>query len=130
MSSLRPSFGEDVASNSLAAAATPTEGNIVVPRWDVLVPWCPSVPMVVETAPPPLWSGKYLHFILAISACTSLYLRSRCACAWHLCHSGLPIITILLLIAFLQRRRLLTNRRILNPWILLGLTLCSTLLSL
>src|SRR3954465_9563631 len=78
MSSLRPFFGEDVASNGLTTVATPTEGDIVVPRWDVLVPRCSSEPMVVETAPPPPWSGKYLHFIRAFSTCTSL---------WHLCCS-------------------------------------------
>src|SRR5436190_7986412 len=82
MSSLRPLFGEDVDSNGLATAAAPTEGDIVVPRWDILVPRCSSEPMVVETAPPPPWSGKYLHFIHAFSTCTSL---------WHLCHSGLSI---------------------------------------
>src|SRR3954469_14833526 len=82
MSSLHPFFGEDVASNGLATAATPTEGDIVVPRWDVLVPRCSSEPIVVETAPPPPWSGKYLHFIHAFSTCMSL---------WHICHSGLPI---------------------------------------
>src|SRR5436190_15031283 len=82
MSSLRPPFGENVDSNGLATTAAPTEGDIVVPLWDVLVPRCSSEPMVVETAPPPPWSGKYLHFIRAFFTCTSL---------WHLCHSGLPI---------------------------------------
>src|SRR3954466_9958952 len=110
MYSLRRLFGEDVSSNGLATAATPTKGDIVVPRWDVLVPRCSSEPMIVETAPPPPCPGKYLHFPRAFSACTSLYLWSRSTCAWHLCHSGLPIITIiLLLIDFLQRRRLSTN---------------------
>src|SRR5438270_611904 len=102
MSSLRPFFGGDVTSNDLATAATPTEGDFVVPRWDVLVPRCSLEPRVVEAAPPPPWSCKYLHFLRVSSACTSLYLRSSGACAWHPCHSGLPIITVLLLIAFLQ----------------------------
>src|SRR4051812_6316612 len=123
MSSLRPFFGEDVASNGLATTATPTEGDVVVPRWDILVPRCSSEPVVVETAPPPPWPGKYLHFLHAFFACTSLYLRSRGARSWHPCHFCLPIITVLLLIAFLQRRHLLTNRRILDPWILLDLIL-------
>src|SRR3954470_21788333 len=82
MSSLRLLFGEDVDSNGLATAAAPTKGDIVVPRWDVLGPRCSSEPMVVETAPAPPWSGKYLHFLRAFSTCMSL---------WHLCHSGLPI---------------------------------------
>ena len=47
--------------------------------------------MIVETAPPPPCLGKYLRFPRAFSACTSLYLRSCCAYAWHLCHFGLPI---------------------------------------
>src|SRR3954462_10618931 len=130
MSSLRRLFGEDVSSNGPATAATPTKGDIVVPWWDVLVSRCSAEPMIVETAPPPPCPGKYLRFPRASSTCTSLYLRSRSTCAWHLCHYGLPIIIILLLIAFLQRRRLLTNIRILNPWILLGLTLCSAFLGL
>src|SRR3954468_214560 len=131
MSSLRPFFGEDVSSNGPATAATPTKGDIVVPRWDVLVPRCSSEPMIVETAPPLLCPGKYLRFPRAFSACTSLYLRSRSTCAWHLCHSGLLIIIIiLLLIAFLQRRRLSTIIRVPDLWILLGLTLCSAFLSL
>src|SRR4051812_42008609 len=91
MSSLRPFFGGDGASNGPATAATPIKGDIVVTRWDVLVPRCSSEPMVVETTPLPPWPGKYLLFIHAFSACTSLYLRLHCACAWHLCHSGLPI---------------------------------------
>src|SRR3954470_13950467 len=119
MSSLQPFFGEDVASNGLATSAIPTEGDVVLPRWDVLVPRCSSEPVVVETAPPPPWPGKYLHFLRAFSACTSLYLRSCGVCAWRLCYSGLPIIITLLLIAFLQRRCLLTIIRILDPWILL-----------
>src|SRR5436190_7973128 len=91
MSSLRPLFGEDVSSNSPATAATPTKGDIVVPRWDVLVPQCSSEPMIVEAAPPPSCLGKYLHFACALFICTSLYLWSCSACAWHLCHFGLPI---------------------------------------
>src|SRR3954468_10333187 len=91
ISSLRPFFGEDGAFNGPATAATPTKGDIVVPRWDVLVPRCSSEPMVFETAPPPPWPGKYLHFVRAFSACTSLYLRLRCGCAWHFYHSGMPI---------------------------------------
>src|SRR4051812_35726792 len=114
MSSLRPSFGEDVASHGLATAVAPTEGDVVVPRWYVLVPRCSSEPGVVETAPSPPWSGKYLHFLHAFSICMSLYLRSRSACSWHPCHFCLPIITVLLLIAFLQRSHLITNRRILD----------------
>src|SRR3954466_12150367 len=82
MSSLRPFFDENGASNGPATAATPTKGDIVVPRWDVLVPRCSSVPMIVETTPLPSWPGKYLHILRAFSTCTSL---------WHLCHSGLPI---------------------------------------
>src|SRR3954471_14529738 len=82
MSSLRLLFDEDVDSNSLATAALPTKGNIVVPRWDVLVPQCSSEPMIVETAPRPSCLGKYLHILLAFSTCTSLC---------RLCHSGLPI---------------------------------------
>src|SRR5436189_4310480 len=91
MSSLRLLFGKDADSNGLATAAIPTKGNIVVPRWDVLVPQCSSEPMIVETAPPPSCLGKYLHFACALSICTSLYLRSCSAYAWHLCHFGLPI---------------------------------------
>src|SRR3954471_13230965 len=117
MSSLRPFFGEDVDSNGLATTATPTEGDIVVPRWDVLVPRCSSEPMVVETAPAPPWSGKYLHFPHARAYGIFVILACR-------------FIIMLLLIAFLQRRHLLTNRRIPDPWILPGLTLCSVFLSL
>src|SRR5438270_6367163 len=106
MSSLRPLFGEDVDSNGLATAAIPTKGDIVVPRWDVLVPRCSSEPMIVKTAPPPPCLSKYLRFPCDFSPCTSLYLRPHSTCTWHLCHSGLPIIIIFLLIAFLQRRRL------------------------
>src|SRR5436305_1158993 len=128
MSSLWHFFGKDGASNGPATAAAPTKGDIVVPRWEVLVPQGSSEPMIVKTAPPPPWPGKYLHFLRAFSVCASLYLQSYDVCAWCLYHSGLPIIIILLLIAFLQRRRLLMNIRILDSWILLGLTLCSALL--
>src|SRR3954470_9697755 len=113
MSSLQPFFGEDVASNGLATSAIPTEGDVVLPRWDILVPRCSSEPGVVETAPPLPWPGKYLHFLRAFSACTSLYLQSRGACSWNPYHFCLPIITVLLLIFLLQRRHLLTNGRIL-----------------
>src|SRR2546430_8258632 len=115
MSSLRRLFGEDVSSDGSATAATPIKGDIVVPRWDVLVPRCSSEPMVAETAPPPPSPGKYLCFPRGSSACPSLYLWSRNTCAWRLYHSGLPIITIFLLFAFLQRSPL--SRRSLDPWI-------------
>src|SRR3954469_16680999 len=91
MSSLQLLFSEDVDSNVLATAALPIKGNIVVPRWDVLIPQCSSEPMIIETAPPPSRSGKYLHFARALSICTSLCFWSCSASAWHLCHFGLPI---------------------------------------
>ena len=46
------------------------------------MPRCSSEPMVVETAHPPPWPGKYLHILRAFSICTSL---------WHLCHFSLPV---------------------------------------
>ena len=76
MSSLRPFFGEDVASDGPVAAATLTEEDAVVPRWVVLVPRCSEF-TVGETAPPPPWSVKYLYFLRAFSACMSIRLRSR-----------------------------------------------------
>src|SRR3954467_15361854 len=91
MSSLQLLFNEDVDSNVLATAALPIKGNIVVPRWDVLMPQCSSEPMIIETAPPPSRSGKYFHFARALSICTSLCFWSCSASAWHLCRFGLPI---------------------------------------
>src|SRR5436190_8024444 len=91
MSLLQPLFSEDVNSNGLATAALLIKGNIVVPRWDVLMPQCSSEPMIIEAVPPPSHLGKYSHFARALFICSSLYLRSCSAYAWHLCHFGLPI---------------------------------------
>src|SRR4051812_34913177 len=76
MSSLQLLFSEDVDSNGLATAALPIKGNIVVPRWDILMPQCSSEPMIIEAVPPPSHLGKYSHFARALFICSSLYLRA------------------------------------------------------
>src|SRR3954468_15899479 len=91
MSSLQLLFSKDVDSNSLATAALPIKGNIVVPRWDALIPQCSSEPMIIEAVPSPSCLGKYSQFACTIFIRMSLYLRSFSAYAWHLCHFGLPI---------------------------------------
>ena len=55
------------------------------------MPQCSSEPMIIEAVPPPSHLGKYSHFARALFICSSLYLRSCSAYAWHLCHFGLPI---------------------------------------
>src|SRR3954464_14915322 len=91
MSSLQLLFSEDVASNGLATAALPLKGNIVVPRWDVLMPQCSSEPMTIEAVPSPSCLGKYSQFARTLFRRMSSYPRSCSAHPWHLCHLVLPI---------------------------------------
>src|SRR3954468_12249523 len=78
-----------------------------------------------------LWLSRLLLRLLGQASICILYVPFPHARAYGISVIlACRFIIMLLLIAFLQRRRLLTNRRILDPWILPGLTLCSALLSL
>src|SRR5436190_9149408 len=78
-----------------------------------------------------LWLSKLLLRLLGQASTCIFYVPFPHARAYGI--SVIPacrFIIMLLLIAFLQRRRLLTSRRILDSWTLPGLILCSALLSL